>query len=129
VNDHAAADLVRQKRPFTRATGRLTNLAGSAWAFGFFLAYLLVWTWLGVLTRFPHWWELTVTVAMPFVTVLMMVVLQHTQNHDSRAMQLKLDELIRSIEPAENAMITVEDAGTDELEQVQREFRKEVSNS
>ena len=128
TDHHAAAELVRQKRPFTRATGRLTDLAGSAWAFGVIGLLSLVWLPIGIITDFPHWWELTVTVGTPFLTLLMMIVLQHTQNHDSKAMQLKLDELIRSIEQAENAMITVEDAGTEELEQVQDEFRKEVNH-
>ena len=54
------------------------------------------WLVLGGLTDYPRWWELLVTAGVPFLTLLMVVLLQHTQNHDDRATQLKLDELIRA---------------------------------
>ena len=57
------------------------------------------------------------------MTLLMIVLLQHTQNHDSRATQLKLDELIRVSEGATNRMMTVEDASANDLDRIQDDFR------
>ena len=126
---HVAADLQRQKRPYSRAAKHLTLFTGSPRAVLLVTGLLLAWVALGFGLDFPRWWELVVTIGMPFLTVLLLIVLQHTQNHDSQAMQLKLDELIRVIEPAEDGMISLEDADTGELAQVQHEFRRHASNS
>ena len=82
-----------------------------------------IWLILGAATGFPRWWELVVTIGLPIITLLMVVLLQHTQNHDARATQLKLDELIRVTDGATNRMMTVEDASPTDLDRIQDDFR------
>ena len=74
------------------------------------------WTLVGWATAFPRWWELVATAGVPFLTLLMVVLLQHTQNHDARATQLKLDELIRASGNASDRMMTVEKASPEDLD-------------
>jgi len=71
---------------------------------------------------FPRWWELTVTVAFPFVTLALLALIQHAQNHDSNAIELKLDELIASIDGASDAMLRVEEASEQDLERLQDHY-------
>jgi low affinity Fe/Cu permease len=64
-----------------------------------------------------------VTAGIPFLTLLMLVFLQHRQEHNDRAIQLKLDELIRASSRASNSKMTVEDASREDLDRIQNEFR------
>jgi low affinity Fe/Cu permease len=113
---HAAADIHNDETAYQRWARRLGEFAGSRGAAGA----------LGLAFRFPRWWELGITIGFPILTLLMMVLLQHTQNHDARATQLKLDELIRVTEGATNRMMTVEDASPDDLDHIQDDFREEA---
>jgi low affinity Fe/Cu permease len=85
-----------------------------------------VWLGLGGLTHFARWWELLATAGVPFITLLMVVIIQHTQNHDDRATHLKLDELIRATPGATNRMMTVEEASEEDLSRIRRDFRDEA---
>jgi low affinity Fe/Cu permease len=101
----------------------LSQLAGSSGAAAAVAGSGAVWLAIGASAGFPRWWELVVTIGLPIITLLMVVLLQHTQNHDSRATQLKLDELIRVNEGATNRMMTVEDASPSDLDRIQDDFR------
>ncbi len=59
------------------------------------MAGFVSWLVLGWFADYPHWWELTMTVGIPIVSILMLTVVQHTQSHANLAIHLKLDELIR----------------------------------
>jgi low affinity Fe/Cu permease len=87
------------------------------------------WVVLGAVTDFPRWWELLATVGVPFLTLLMVVVLQQTQNHDDRATQLKLDELIRASHAATNRMMTVEDASRADLDRIHDDFHSQAESA
>jgi low affinity Fe/Cu permease len=87
------------------------------------------WLLLGAITGFPRWWELLVTGGLPFLTLLMVVTLQQTQNHDDRATQLKLDELIRATRGAANRMMTVEDASPAHLDSIYEEFHSQADSA
>ena len=103
----------------------LASATGSGWAAAVFVAFLAVWTAVGFATGFPRWWELILSVGVPTVWFAELVVIQHTQNHDNLAMQLKLDELLRAIEGSSNAMIRLEEVPTEELERLQEQFQDE----
>jgi low affinity Fe/Cu permease len=120
---HAAAPARGGSTGFQRSARRLSQLAGSGGAAAAVTAAGCAWLVVGVSTGFPRWWELVVTIGLPIMTLLMIVLLQHTQNHDSRATQLKLDELIRVSEGATNRMMTVEDASANDLDRIQDDFR------
>jgi low affinity Fe/Cu permease len=123
---HAAADIHNDETAYQRWARRLGEFAGSRGAAGAVGAFAVAWVALGLAFRFPRWWELGITIGFPILTLLMMVLLQHTQNHDARATQLKLDELIRVTEGATNRMMTVEDASPDDLDHIQDDFREEA---
>lgn len=73
------------------------------------------WAAVGLITGFPSWWQTTLYSVSSSVTLVMVFVLQHTQNHQQIAVQRKLDELIRSFPRADDRMISAEAASTDEL--------------
>jgi low affinity Fe/Cu permease len=125
---HAAAVRRGEETAYQRWARRLSEVAGSGVAAGFLVAVGGTWIALGAVTDYPRWWELVVTIGLPIVTLLMVVLLQHTQNHDSRATQLKLDELIRVTEGATNRMMTVEDATPGDLDRIQDDFRRESAD-
>ena len=125
-DDHAAAHLRGVETAYQRGARRLSEVAGSGVIFGAITVAGVVWLAVGGVTEYPRWWELVVTIGLPVVTLLMVVLLQHTQNHDSRATQLKLDELIRVTDGATNRMMTVEDASPDDLAHIQADFRHDA---
>jgi len=71
---------------------------------------------------FPRWWELAITIGFPFLTLLLLAVIQHAQNHDANAIELKLDELLCALDSASDAMVRIEEAGEEELERLQDHF-------
>jgi low affinity Fe/Cu permease len=98
--------------------GEIVSHAGS----GIIAAVLVVgWLALGVMTRFPGWWETTLYVATGSVTFVMVFVIQHTQQRQTAATQRKLDELLRSSEPADSKLIAVEEASDADLEALTRQ--------
>jgi low affinity Fe/Cu permease len=127
VGEHVATDLDRDPRRFTVAAQHITIWAGSASAAVEAVVTLLAWIALGFFTSFPHWWEVGATVSLSFVTLLMLILIQHTQNHDDRAVQLKLDELIRAQHNSPNEMMRLEDASHEDLERIRRAFEDEAT--
>lgn len=123
---HRAEDIVREPDEFARVAQPLALWTGSPWAAAVVALFVAVWLPVGIAADFPRAWELAVTTGVPLLNLGLLIVVQHTQNHDNRAMQLKLDELIRSMEGSTDAMMRVEEAGTDELDDLQRHFRGHV---
>ena len=74
------------------------------------------WGVLGVLERFPHWWEVALYSTTSAVTVVMLFAVQHTQRREQVVTQRKLDELLRAQPDADDLLIAAESAGDDELE-------------
>ena len=122
-DEHAARDLSRQQGLFARLARTLTDWAGSWWAIVAVLAATVVWVVVGQATGWPRAWEVLVTAGVPVLTLMLLIIVQHTQNHHDRAIQLKLDELLRGNERASNAMIRVEEGSWDELEELQEHFK------
>ena len=138
MSDVAASDagdghVAEQSRGDTGRFRRLARLTrswtGSASAAVIVFGVVVAWLVLGALTSYPRWWELLVTAGVPFVTLLMVVLLQHTQNHDDRATQLKLDELIRASHTATNRMMTVEDASRAHLDRIHDDFQAQAESA
>jgi low affinity Fe/Cu permease len=69
------------------------------------------------------------TAGLPVLTLLLLIVVQHTQNHDNLAIQLKLDEIIRAHEKTEDEMMRVEDASYEHLEGLERDFKTHVEET
>jgi low affinity Fe/Cu permease len=129
VEDEGVANDTEDHPRFAVAAKGLARFSGSGWAMVTTGGLVAVWVAVGVATDFSRGWELTVTVGVPILTLFLLIVVQHTQNHDNLAMQLKLDELIRALDGGHDAMIRVEDASSDHLERLEREFKAHVEES
>jgi|SRR5689334_4660734 low affinity Fe/Cu permease len=100
---------------FERFSTTVTIWTGSSTAFGIACATIIVWAALGPVFHFSDTWQLVINTGTTIVTFLMVFLIQRTQNKDSLALQLKLNELVAAIEGASNRLIDVEDLGEDEL--------------
>ena len=95
---------------------RWLGSASTKATFGVLVAVIVAfWAAVGLLTRFPSWWQTALYSVSSSITLLMVFVLQHTQNHQQIAVQRKLDELIRSFPHADDRLISAEAASTSEL--------------
>jgi len=92
---------------------------------GFVLAVITIIGWgiTGPVFGFSDTWQLVINTATTIITFLMVFLLQNTQNRDSEAMHLKLDELIRATKAASNALLSIEDLSQDELDQVKSRYK------
>jgi low affinity Fe/Cu permease len=102
----------------------VSNCVGTPWAFVLSVLLLLAWALSGPFFGFSETWQLIINTATTIVTFLMVFLIQNTQNRDSRAFNLKLDELIRSTERARNALIDLENMTDEELAQIQKQFQR-----
>jgi low affinity Fe/Cu permease len=108
---------------FAKVAGKASQAAGSFWTFSLALLVVLVWAATGPIFRFSETWQLVINTGTTIVTFLMVFVIQHAQNKDMRAVQLKLNELIAAVEGASNRLIDVEDLSDRELEHLYSRFR------
>jgi low affinity Fe/Cu permease len=108
--------------------GRFAALAsgwlGSTWAFAGAALIILVWAVTGPLFHFSDTWQLVINTGTTIVTFLMVFIIQNTQNRDARAINLKLNELIRAIDKAGNQMIDIENLTDLELDELQARYEK-----
>ena len=83
---------------------------------------IVLWLISGPIFGFSDTWQLIINTGTTIVTFLMVFLIQNTQNRDSEAMHIKLDELIRSIEGAHNALLNLEDLGEKELDKIRADY-------
>ncbi|WP_338144398.1 low affinity iron permease family protein [Neoroseomonas marina] len=86
------------------------------------LAFIVAWAVCGPLFEFSNTWQLVINTGTTIVTFLMVFLMQNTQNRDTRAIQLKLDELIRVTQGAQDQMISLEDCTEEQLDAMKRRF-------
>ena len=91
----------------------------------FVLAALIVVVWgvSGPIFHYSDTWQLVINTGTTIITFLMVFLIQNTQNRDSEAMHIKLDEMIRALEGAHNAMLDLEELEDDQLDEVRRRYR------
>lgn len=107
---------------FQNFAARTSLLVGSKWAFFLAISVILGWAISGPYFKFSDTWQLVVNTATTIVTFLMVFLIQNTQNRDARAIHLKLDEIIRSIQRAHNDMIQIERLSDEELDALAEKF-------
>jgi low affinity Fe/Cu permease len=108
-------------RAFSRNTA---SAVGSAWAFIIAMTVVIVWAATGAMFHFSDTWQLIINTGTTIVTFLMVFLIQNTQNRDGKAIQLKLDELIRALEGARNKLVDLEDLSDEELKKLEKEFQR-----
>lgn len=97
---------------------------GSKWAFAGAGLVILVWAVTGPLFHFSDTWQLVINTGTTIVTFLMVFLIQNTQNRDARAINLKLNELIRAIDKARDQMIDIENLSDLELDELHARYEK-----
>jgi len=102
---------------FARAAARWT---GRPVTFAIAALTIAVWAATGPFFHFSDTWQLVINTGTTIVTFLMVFLIQNTQNRDSEAVQLKLDELLRATQGAHNALLDVEELSENELDEIKR---------
>lgn len=95
---------------------------GSSTAFFLAVFVVLLWAVTGPVFRYSDTWQLVINTGTTIVTFLMVFLIQATQNRDSSAIHLKLDELLRAVEKARTGMVGLESLPEEDLTQLQQEF-------
>jgi low affinity Fe/Cu permease len=109
-------------RWFAHFANRASQLAGHYVTFVVAFLVLVTWAVSGPFFGFSDTWQLVINTGTTIVTFLMVFLIQNTQNRDAMAMHLKLDELIRAIENADNTLIRAEDETQDELRALKEKY-------
>jgi low affinity Fe/Cu permease len=107
---------------FARFARWTAHAAGHPAAFGLAVLTVAVWLATGPLFHFSDTWQLVINTGTTIVTFLMVFLIQNTQNRDSAAVHLKLDELIRAIADAQNALLDLEELGEPDLERLRAQY-------
>ena len=105
---------------------RVTEWAGSSWAFGSAVGVIVVWALLGPLYAFSDTWQLVINTGTTIVTFLMVFLIQRSQNKDSLAIHLKLNEIVAALEGASNRLINVEELTEAEVRTLHRHYGRLV---
>ena len=109
---------------FGQFAAKASGWLGSKWAFAGAGLVILVWALLGPAFHFSDTWQLVINTGTTIVTFLMVFLIQNTQNRDARAINLKLNELIRSSDKARDQMIDIENLSDLELDELHAKYER-----
>ena len=119
---------IRDAKPsekfFDKICGKVTKITGSPLASGIAFFVVIVWALLGPIFDFSDTWQLVINTGTTIITFLMVFLIQQSQNKDTMAIQLKLNELIAASRHASNQLVDIEDLTESELETVKKFYVK-----
>lgn len=113
-------------RLFALTAGRVAGVTGHPLTFMLSCVVVMTWVIASLVFHLSNTWQTLISTAMTMVTFLMVFLIQNTQNRDSAAVQAKLDELIRALEPAKNKFIGIENRTIEEVHELRQETVEEV---
>ena len=113
---------VYPRSPFSRFARWTARATGHPATFMLALAVIVVWVATGPIFGFSDTWQLVINTGTTIVTFLMVFLIQNTQNHDSAAVQLKLDELLRAQRSGHNALLDLEELTDAELDRLRTHY-------
>src|SRR5690349_17121611 len=102
----------------------VSNLVGASWAFSAACFLILAWAATGPIFHFSDTWQLVINTGTTIITFLMVFLIQNTQNRDTEALQIKLDELIRAMKGAQNVVLDLEELDDKDLEEFRKDYLK-----
>jgi low affinity Fe/Cu permease len=110
----------RFKKKFEKWSGLITHATGSPGAVLIALLVILLWGITGPIFQFSDTWQLVINTGTTIITFIMVFIIQHSQNKDTTAIQLKLNELIASNDKASNRLVNIEELTDEELQQLKK---------
>src|SRR5512141_789860 len=113
---------MQQSTGFTRLAKAAARFTGRPLCFMLAVTLVLVWIVTGPLFAFSDTWQLVINTGTTIVTFLMVFLIQNTQNRDTEAIQIKLDELIRATQGAHNALLDLEELEDESLDEFRRRY-------
>jgi low affinity Fe/Cu permease len=114
----------KSKSWFTRFTKWTARVSGKSTTFVIAVLIIVAWAMTGPLFGFSDTWQLIINTGTTIITFLMVFLIQSTQNRDSEAMQVKLDELIHVMKGAQNALLDLEELEEEELDRIREGYQK-----
>jgi len=119
----ARSSVARSRSRFTDFAKTTSRAAGHPATFCAAVAIIVIWAISGPVFGFSDTWQLVINTGTTIITFLMVFLIQNTQNRDSQAIQVKLDELIRAIEGAHLALLDLEELEEKDLDRICRDYR------
>ncbi|MBN6150201.1 low affinity iron permease family protein [Xanthomonas sp. AmX2] len=114
---------------FNTIAKKAAYAAGTPWVFCGAVTIVIVWALCGPVFGFNDTWQLVINTGTTIITFLMVFLIQHTQNADTAAMQIKLDELIRVVRDADNILLNLEEMDEAELEKIRKKYEALASKA
>ena len=108
--------------PFTRFAKKTSTFTGKPITFILAVGVILAWAVTGPLFHYSDTWQLVINTSTTIVTFLMVFLIQNTQNRDTEALQIKLDELIRAMDQANNSLLDLEEMDDKELDRIRETY-------
>ncbi|TBV71999.1 low affinity iron permease family protein [Pseudoxanthomonas winnipegensis] len=112
------------KTRFNAMAKKAAYAAGTPWAFGTAALAVVLWGCSGPVFGFNDTWQLVINTSTTIITFLMVFLIQHTQNADTAAMQIKIDELINATRGANNALLDLEELDEQALEALRKKYEE-----
>ncbi|MDP1834295.1 MAG: low affinity iron permease family protein [Chlamydiales bacterium] len=113
---------------FSKISTFLSGVLGNPWSFILAALFVIAWAVLGPIFNYSENWQLVINTSTTIITFLMVFIIQNSQNRDTMAIQLKLDELIRAMEGAHCSMVNIEQLPDDQLKELHKRYEALSSN-